>query len=414
MDLLLGKQAIVDRNLQISAYELLFRSKENKPITCDTDATMQVVANTLSMFTTDNILGGKRGFINIDIDILRKGLLEILAPNKFVIEILETQTPTKELVTFIQELKRKGYMFALDDFIMSLDEIQYWEPILHEVHIIKVDVMDSSIDELKHKINILKTYKAALLAEKVETQEMFKLCHSLGFTYFQGYFFTKPVIVSGLRVEPQIESILHIAKLLQQDADISEIEESIKMYPDLVMALMKIINSASIFPVQEITSIRQTIALLGKKALSQWILLMLYTRKNEQNSTDEKASTALYQTAVQRAKTMELLAQAIPSISANTKNEAFLTGLLSLSDTLLQTPMSEILQNLYVSQNISQALLKGEGQLGDLLNLVKAWETQNTGIISLISTQYKLTMEQLNSIFIKSFKFSGEMLSQST
>ena len=284
MNILLGRQSILNREQAVIAYELLFRSTDNSPINCDTEATANVVANTLSMMSVDNVLGNKRGFVNIGIDILRLGLLNLIPPKRFVIEILETQEPSQELVRFIKKFKQQAYVFALDDFIITEDQLEHWDPILKEVQIVKVDVMDTTLEDLQKKTSLLKPYKVALLAEKVETQEMFQICMDLGYQYFQGYFFTKPDIIEGKAISPSIQGILAVIRAIQQGNSIDEVEHTIKLYPELIISLLKIVNSSSVSPIQEITSIKQAIALLGTRSLSQWFLLLLYSQRSNGES----------------------------------------------------------------------------------------------------------------------------------
>ncbi len=413
MSVLLGRQSIVDIHQNVVAYELLFRSMDNSPIDCDTEATANVISNTLSMMSIDNVLGNKRGFVNIGIDILRKGLLDIIPPNRFVIEILETQEPTEELVTLIKRFKHRGYIFALDDFIINQAQLQYWEPILNEVQIVKVDLIDTDFESLKQKTELLKQFNVSLLAEKVETEEMFDMCKELGYQYFQGYFFTKPVILKSEDISPPIQGVLSVVGQLQKDADNTEIENTLKAYPQLVISLLKIVNSSSVSPVQEITSVKQAIAMLGKKALTQWLLLLLYSYKTKTDPETNTKDDPLFLMAMQRGKIMEyLLSQTTPGVSKSLKDEAFLTGLLSLSDSLLNMPMSQVLQELHLSAIINDAILYHAGRLGAFLELTKSFEVFDVFTLAEQSKKLNVSSEMINHASHMSLKFAKELASQ--
>lgn len=413
MNILLGRQSILDKEQNVVAFELLFRSIDNSPINCDIEATASVVSNTLSMMSIDNVLGNKRGFVNIGIDILRIGLLDIMPPKRFVIEILETQTPNEELIQFIREFRKKNYLFALDDFIINDEQLRHWEPVLREVQIVKVDVLDTSVEDLKRKTALLKKYPVALLAEKVETKEMFNTCLALGYQYYQGYFFTKPVIIKGQGLSPSIQGILSVIKTIQKDEDLSIIEKTLKLYPELIISLLKIVNSSSVSPIQEITSIKQALALLGKKALSQWLILLLYSQKN-MSSHSTIQNDPLFLTASQRGKTMELLLiSTTPNASRALKDEAFLIGLLSLCDTLLHIPLKELIKELHVSDTIALALLAEKGKLGELLTLTKSLEMcNNVDVIVNQAETLSLTPDILNQVSYTALKFSKELAEQ--
>lgn len=408
MKLLLGRQAILDREKNLAAYELLFRNLDNTPICSDTEATASVLSTALNMFGTESILGNKRGFINIGIDLLRKDLLDILPPKKYVIEILETQTPSPELIQLIRHLKTKGYIFALDDFVINDENLIYWRPVLQEVQIVKVDVLETTEENLKTKTEILAAYHVALLAEKVETTEMFDLCYDLGFHYFQGYFFTKPSLIEGTGFDTNTQGIIQIIKLLKQDVEIEDIEKILKNHPDLIISLLKLANSASVSPIQEITSIRQTIALLGKRALSQWLLLMLYSKKLSESQTTN--SNPLFLLAAQRGKMMELIirSHAGGKISRTLADESFLTGLLSLSDTLLHVPLKMILEEIHVSKGISDALLFNKGHLGSALMIVKMLEQNQINNIYDLVRDFNMDVASINKISVDSMSYSHE------
>ena len=413
MNILLGRQSILDRNQNVIAYELLFRSTDNSPINSDTEATANVITTTLSIMSIDNILGQKKGFINIGIDILRKGLLDIIPPNRFVIEILETQDPSEELLSLIKKFKKKDYIFALDDFIINEEQIEHWRPILNEVSIVKVDVLDTNLEDLEKKTALLEPFDIILLAEKVETEEMFQLCDSLGYQYFQGFFFTKPVILESHNITPSIQGIFAVIKLLQQDADILEIEQTMKLYPKLIISLLKVVNSASVATIQEITSIKQAIALLGKKAFTQWLLLLLYSQKSQTDPNQKIKDDPLFLLATQRGKLMEyFLTQSTPNASKSLKDEAFLVGLLSLSDTLLHVPMDHILQQLHLSPTISKAIISHEGALGEFLQSIKHLETQDYAQLIPQINKLHISTDMLNEASLLTLKFAQELANQ--
>ena len=413
MNILLGRQSILDRNQNVIAYELLFRSTDNSPINSDTEATANVISTTLSIMSIDNILGQKKGFINIGIDILRKGLLDIIPPNRFVIEILETQDPSEELLSLIKKFKKKDYIFALDDFIINEEQIEHWRPILNEVSIVKVDVLDTNLEDLEKKTALLKPFDIILLAEKVETEEMFQLCDSLGYQYFQGFFFTKPVILESHNITPSIQGIFAVIKLLQQDADILEIEQTMKLYPKLIISLLKVVNSASVATIQEITSIKQAIALLGKKAFTQWLLLLLYSQKSQTDPNQKIKDDPLFLLATQRGKLMEyFLTQSTPNASKSLKDEAFLVGLLSLSDTLLHVPMDHILQQLHLSPTISKAIISHEGALGEFLQSIRHLETQDYAQLIPQINKLHISTDMLNEASLLTLKFAQELANQ--
>ncbi|MGL4560681.1 MAG: EAL and HDOD domain-containing protein [Brevinema sp.] len=409
MNILLGKQSILDRNQKVVAYELLFRSiEETTNIISDTNATANVVSNMLSMFQSDKILGNKKTFINIGIEILRMDVLSILPCENIVIEILETQEPSKELVDLINCFKQKKYVFALDDFIVTEDNIEFWRPILEIVDIVKVDMIDTKIEDLKEHLALLEEFNVKLLAEKVETLEMFDLCMEMGFDYFQGFFFTKPVMIEGQGLSVNIQGVMELFRMIQEDIDVAIIEENIKRFSDISISLLKIVNSSSVGPRQKITSIKQTIALLGKKAISQWLLLVMYSK--ETHNDNSISTDPIFLSASQRAKMAELIIKNDPQkLSHSVAEEGFLAGLLSLSEVVLKMPLENVLKELNVSDSILYALTEQKGVIGETLSLILAYEQKDYDTMYKLCLKMRISINQFNNYVHQSWKFSSNL-----
>ncbi|MGL4394512.1 MAG: EAL and HDOD domain-containing protein [Brevinema sp.] len=411
MNVILGKQSILDREQKVIAYELLFRSIDKDTVVSDTKATASVVSSLLSIFDSQKILGNKKGFINIGIDMLKMDLLSILDPKSIVIEILENQEPSEEMVALIRDFKSKGYTFALDDFICTPQNIEYWAPVLEEVDIVKIDVLLNSIENIQQSLKKLRKFNVRLLAEKVEDQEMFETFFNMDFDYFQGYFFMIPEIVEGRGVPLNMQGVIDLYRLCLGDADINTIESEIKKFPDISISLLKLINSASVAPVQKITSIRQTISLLGKKTIMNWLLLTIYSQnKNRHKFTME--ADPIFLAASQRAIIAELIAKKCPNpIARQHVDEAFLTGLLSMASVVLHMPIEEILDEVNVDQIIRDAILSKKGLLGDILALIEAHEKKDYKVICALCYDLKITIHDLNDFVMEAWKFSSQLTS---
>lgn len=208
--LFLGRQPILDRNQQLFAYELLFRngSRNFADVTDSVAATSTVVANAFSELGIVDALGSYRGFINVDLEFLFNDVIELLPPQSVVLEILETVPPTEGVIDRCRLLKQAGFTLALDDVIQI--EPQYAE-LIALVDIVKVDIQPLSRIELMQLVMKLKPIGKQLLAEKVDSREQMEQCLKLGFSLFQGYYFAKPVILTGKKLE---HSRLSLIKLL--------------------------------------------------------------------------------------------------------------------------------------------------------------------------------------------------------
>ncbi len=298
-----------------------------------------------------------------------------------MLELLENITVTPEIVNRCIELKKKGYQLALDDVVQVDSRVQ---PLLSIVNVIKVDVLAMTDVEIRQLMQDLKKWPVIPLAEKVDSPERAKMCMDLGFEMFQGYFFAKPIIVSSSKIEPNKLSLLRLLSLVIRDASIDEIEQLLKREPDLSYSLLRMVNSVALGLSQKISSIRQAVVAIGYRPLRRWIQLLLYAA----DPTKEEISVnALAQTAVIRGRLMELVAAIDRPHDKNFQDRAFITGVMSLLDTLFSMDMQQIVDKLEIPDEIVRALLQREGRLGDLLRLVEAREKQNMEQVEEIMTE---------------------------
>ncbi len=377
----LGRQPILGREQQLLAYELLFRegpilTANRAEITDPSQATATVIANAFTELSANEALGPYRGYINVDQDFLFNDLIEALPPNVVVLEILETVVPTPEVVARCRQLREMGFSLAIDDLI-RVDEA--YQPLLELAEIIKVDVLGMESGQLEALVGQLRPFGKKLLAEKVESAEQVELCKDLGFELFQGYYFAKPAIIVGKKLNPSQLALLRLLGLVIQDAETAEIENAFKIEPGLTVNMLRLTNSVSNGLTTRITSLRHAITILGRRQLQRWLQLLIYTNpKGGGAQTDNP----LLQLAATRGRLMELLAERIMPRNREFADQGFMVGIMSLMPALLGVPMEDILEQLPVAQRVKQALVEQTGQHGQLLQLVSATEQTDPSVLA--------------------------------
>ena len=362
-EVFLGRQPILNSKQQTIAYELLFRSKDSITNTNSDDlsATSTVIVNTLSQFGLEQVLGKKDGFLNVSTSLLMSETIELLPPARIVLEILEDVPINAQILTRCQALKNMGFRLAIDGF----DNRAEYKPLLPHIDFVKIDLSVTPVSAIAELISMIrKTSAAKIIAEKVEQEELFLKCKELGFDAFQGYFFAKPTVLKGKKPQPHHMSLMRIMGMLLGDADLSELEALFKNNPSLTLGLLRLVNSVGIGGGrQKVESIRHAIAVLGQKQLMRWVQLLLYA------SPDSQGDNALMIQVASRARLMELIAKKIDSYQANFSDQAFMVGMLSLADAVMQTPLEDVLNEIGLSDELRNAILNQEGTLGQLLNL---------------------------------------------
>ena len=368
-EIYLGRQPILDKNINIFGYELLFRDKEdNYAVIKDSiEATARVIMNIMSYMDFKDIISNKRGFINVTPEFIEGELIELLPENKIVLEIGKIDKVNKFIIDSIHMVKKKGFEVALDDVKMS----DFLTPLFEIVDYVKLNIKEYSDIELKEAVEFLKKYPLKLIAVKVETEKDFILAKELGFDYFQGFFFEKPSVFKNKQVSSYKMALMKLLKMAILEQDISEIERFIKGYPDLAYKLLKFINSPFFYLRHKIHSIRQALSILGYSNIQKWVILQLFASEGG----DVKLNPLL-ERAVIRGKMMEILISKISS-DITFMDKAYITGMLSLIDVILNKPMEEIVEELYIEDDIKLALTKYEGTLGHLLKAIESIEKDN-------------------------------------
>ena len=387
-----GRQPILNRGKKIFGYELLFRNSvvSDADVLNNIKATATVIVNTLNNIGLKRLIGEKKGFINVDAEILESGILDLLPKENLVLEILETIELTNNIVELCKKLRINGYQLALDDFI-------YCEPLspaMRTANYIKIDLPMYNRQSLTRVVGQLKSYPVKLLAEKVETKEDFDLCYALGFDFFQGYFFAKPSVVTAKSLSPAQLVLIELSRALSREDEFYTIEALFKKNPELNYKLLKFMNSAAFYATEKITSVRQSLALLGYRNLQKWVTLLLFAGEGG----DSRLSPLLERAAL-RGRIMELLAKKItndPVIA----DSAFMTGALSMIDSLLEMSITNILSEFNLSQDINNALINREGFLGKLIIIIELLEQERFNLIHEMLSEYAVTLEDLFSMEI--------------
>jgi len=367
-NVLLARQPIYNTDLGIFAYELLFRSDSNEQISdigADT-ATSMVIFNAFSEIGISNVVGEHRAFINFT-----RNLLVNPPPftnSEIVIEVLEDIEPDAEVINSLNNFKQQGFTIALDDFEYQ----EHLQSFVDLADIIKIDVTALTETQIAEHVTQLKRPGIALLAEKVETQEMYDYCKGLGFEYFQGYFLSRPKIMKGRKVPANKLVVMKLITDLQSsDSNPQKLHDTISKDPGLSFKLLRMVNSAAYRRANKIDSLYRAILLLGEKDIKHWASVLALS------SLDDKPH-ALSELTMVRAKMCELIGSHLRS---QQKELFFTVGMLSMLDAYFDAPIEELLKSMGFTDEINNALIHHNGQLGFVLKTAIAYEQGNWGNI---------------------------------
>ncbi len=379
-DIYIARQPIYDSSLEIIGYELLYRSSEVNAATFEDGdiASSETIVNSFIHIGIDNLVGTSLAFVNLPSEFILNNSLIPMFHEQAVLEVLEDVEPTDEIIAGLLSLKSKGYKIALDDFEYT-DKL---DPMIALADFIKIDVLEYTQAELSKLITKLRSkYNAKLIAEKVETKELFDRCNELAFDFYQGYFFCYPQMVVEKNIPSNKMVVLTLISQIQNpDVEIEELESILAQDVTLTYKLLRYINSAAFTLRREIDSLKDAIVLLGLEAIKNWASLILMSK-----IVDDKPRQLIV-TALIRAKMSELLSH---HINPQLEKQAFICGLFSVLDALMDKPMIDLLDTVILSTPIKLALLDHEGELGVILKNCVLYE----------QAQFELLDDNLNTVY---------------
>ncbi|MBA4742216.1 MAG: EAL domain-containing protein [Azoarcus sp.] len=402
-DVFLGRQPILDLRQRLFAYELLFRSGHVGFAEAgdNVQMTATVIVNTFNELGVETALGDRRGFINVDEAFLFSDTLELLPPHAVVLEVLETVPATDEVVARCRELRSAGYTLALDDLTQIRPD---YAPLVDLADIIKVDIAPLTYAEIARIADELRPLGKQLLAEKVETRERMEVCRELGFTLFQGYYFARPSVIAGRRVDYGKLSLVRLLSLAIGDADTPELESELKREPGLVLKMLRMINSAHIGVAVKITSLRHAITMLGRRQLMRWLQLLIFA-----SSGEEGGGNPLLATAAARGRLLELLATALVPQDAPLADQGFMTGVMSMMPVAFGIPMDEIIVPLNLPDEVGDALCLRAGRLGAMLDLAEAAETDDLPAVKRLLETLGVELDTFNRAQTEALAWSNRL-----
>ncbi|SEA05704.1 EAL and HDOD domain-containing protein [Alkalimonas amylolytica] len=363
-----ARQPIFDKELQLLGYELLFRDDDHNrfPNIDPDEATSRLLSEQHLLYGLERITGNKLAFINFAEDSLLYQFPTALDPSKTVIEILESVHFSSELLTACRELHKQGYQLALDDFTFH----SQWQRLMPYISYLKVDIRQNPMDGLAAKLAELKDFQGKFLAEKVETMAEFEQLQQLGFDYFQGYFFARPEMLKHKRLgHHQMHLLSLIAEAAEPELDFDKLVQIMERDLGLSYKLLRFINSAYYARSKPIQSLKHAMVFMGEVELKKFIALVALSNLAEHKQPE------LLKLSIIRARFCDLVAKAAGHTEL--QSSAFLTGMLSLIDALLEQPLDHVLSQLPLEECIKQALLQQQGPLGQPLKLILDYEQAN-------------------------------------
>lgn len=393
---MIARQAIVNGQEAVIGYELFDRSRS--PHTAASD--MMLVFTALSHVGIDELVGPTLLFVNCTHESLSGGHLDLVDPDKVVLEIPPlghvAASEVRARLTILSSLRERGFSLAFNHTVLE----SAYAPWLPLADYIKLDMSVLAADQASVLISYASRHsRAELIAEKIESAQQYDMVSSLGVQMFQGFWFSRPTLVQARVLTPSQAITVQLLNVLRSQAGADAIEEVLKKDASLSFSLLRLINSASLGMTREVSSLRQAVMLLGLKRLFRWAALLLTAVRSA------GTPPAVAQTAVVRARLMELLALRLSD--QETADEAFVVGLFSMLDQMLGMPLAEALGLLSLPASVTEALLQQSGTHGRLLALAIACENGDEPTFTRMAQALALDIGQINAAHLQALTWAG-------
>ena len=398
---LIARQAIVDEHRAVFGYELFDRTTALDSHTAASDAAL--LFNALSHGGAEALVGKKLVFINCTHESLASGHLELVHPDKVVLEIppLPDGAPPEDIeacVVQFEALNKRGFKLAFNQNVLR-KAYACWLP---RAAYIKLDMKACKPELAAPLVKFASTNsQAKLVAEKVETAAQYQLMAGLGVKLFQGFWFAQPSLVQTKTLRPSQAIIIQLINLIRKQASSSEIEDLLKKDPTLSFNLLRFINSSGFGLQCEITSFKHAVMILGLKKLFRWAALLLTTSRNS------GSAPAIGTTAVVRGRLMELLATEL--LSPEECDNAFVVGVFSLLDAMLGIPLDKALESVALPQPVIDALLHNSGVYAPFLALTKACESGDEAAFAHNTELLHLSGRQVNMAHLEALAWADSL-----
>lgn len=394
----MARQPILDREGRVFGYELLFRPSIgaqscNAPIN---EASARVIVDAVLGIGFDTLTNGKRAFVNLSRGMLLSGAAMVLPRDQVVLELLEEIEGRPDEVAAVTALKNAGYEIALDDF-------SYTEQSGHLLALadyVKIDLLAMSTEAQRAALKAAIGAGPRLIAEKVETRQDFDQTVGEGFSFFQGYFFGRPLVREVKRLAARrVAYATLLVKLSKPDISVFELENVIKQDASLSYRVLRALNSAATPLRVEIASIRQAIILLGRDTIRRWASLWAIA------SINENAHPELMASSIIRARCCEM----IDASSRHDPGTGFLLGMCSVLDAILEQPMDVVLAQLPLEHTIREALLGEDNDRRALLDCVIAYERGEWDRYEALAERAGTNAELLRSAYCEALRWTRDL-----
>ncbi|MGA2886552.1 MAG: HDOD domain-containing protein [Terracidiphilus sp.] len=377
-----ARQPILDLHSRVHGYELLFWNGRKPIVRSDSDLATRTMLDNTVIFGLEELAHGFPAFVNCSEDSLTGEWVQVLTPRMAVLELASSAEATPNLLSACRKLKALGYRLALGDFTGSPES----KPLADLADYIKVDMAKVDAAERRTLLRGLDGSSACLVAQSVETQELYGQACREGFDLFQGYYFCRPEPLESRKIPGNRLVHLEILENLQNEpVDMQRLGELVMCDAALTYRLLRLVNSPLYAMRQEVTSIQSALMLVGESTFRRIAMLAIASEFNVGQPVE------VLRIAFQRARFCELAAH----ICKLDPSEQYLIGMVSLFPAMLRIPVEDLVQLLPLREVAREVLLGCDSPEAILLQWIVCQEHGDWATCDAITDSRGLRIEQM-------------------
>lgn len=404
------RRAIKDAQSQVIGYEILYHGEDTLYGSIDSAAGAAkkvnefAAADTIYSFLTQNTerIKGSLNFMTFTTTLLMKKVPRLFDPEDLVIQIDDTVIIHPLAMHFVQMYSREGYRIAVNEFqfapryLSMIDEIDY----------IKLNFRTMSDISLHNVIEIANSMGKRCIATDVDDEQLYQKARELGVYAMEGSYVAEKM-ASPAHNSSYLQSNFFrlMVEITKDDPDIEEIERIISVDATLTYALLRVANSVNYATRNRTTTVRQAIMKMGIEQLKQWIYLLSVA--NSQGEIDPFFEEFLKLSFTRANLCSELVGYT--KMVPLSKGEAYLMGMFSTLQYLIDAPLPQILAEVPVSEEIKRALINKEGPCGLLYELVLSYENADWERVNVLSEYLGIPANLLTTLYFQCMEAANQV-----
>ena len=404
------RRPIKDAQSRVVGYEILYHGEDTLYGKVDSGTALAkanefAAADTIYSFLTENTdkaLKGSLNFMTFTTTLLLKKVPRLFDTRDLVIQIDDSVIVHPLAMHFVQMYSREGYKIAVNEFqfapryLSMIDEIDY----------IKLNFQTMSDVSLHNVVEIARSMGKRCIATEIETDALYQKALSLGVYAMEGSFVAEK-LASQAHSSSYLQSNFFrlMVAVTRDDPDVDEIEQIISVDATLTYALLRVANSMAFASRNRTTTVKAAIMKLGLEQLKQWIYLLSVTNGGDKVDPFFEEFLKLSFTRANLCSELMNYTKLVPI----SKGEAYLMGMFSTLEYLIDAPMEDILREVPVAEEIKTALLTKEGPCGMLYDLVLSYENADWDKVNALSEQLGIPAGLLTTLYFSCMETANQV-----